>query len=183
MACKNFFRQNGCWYMHGMQYRIYNNGRIGDWVVEQMLPNGSYAKLLHTTSEERAKRAVLRITGRRKGGRADERQKCPVDRGKLLIGLECHRHDDDKCSDCQYGDPADIKVPCGIALADDALAYIGYLEAKYDKLAVENADLREQLEQAKLKGAYLTMYEDGEDILFDCGKNGDTDDFRLLAMA
>ena len=109
-------------------------------------------------------------------------KKCPVDRGKLLIGLECHRSEDSKCSDCPYYD-APAAHTCSEPLTEDALAYIGWLEEKYDMLAVENADLREQLEQAKPKGVYLTLYEDGEDIRFDCSENGDTVDFRLLAMA
>lgn len=111
-----------------------------------------------------------------------EMKPCPVDRGKLLIGLECCRScGGNECRECPYDFCEHLN--CTQHMAEDALAYIGYLEAEYDKLAVENADLREQLEAAKPKGAYLAMYEDGEDILFDCSTEGDTADFRMLAMA
>lgn len=50
----------------------------------------------------------------------------PVDRGKLLIGLEfCREKDPEKCPDCPY---YPIRNYCGGALAGDALAYIGWLE-------------------------------------------------------
>lgn len=52
-----------------------------------------------------------------------EEKKCPVDRGKLLIGLECCR--EQECRRCPYD--------CGTIddcdnLIFDALLYIGYLE-------------------------------------------------------
>lgn len=50
-------------------------------------------------------------------------KKCPVDRGKVLIGLECCR--ENECRSCPYdcGTIEDIDI-----LIFDALAYIGYLE-------------------------------------------------------
>lgn len=59
-----------------------------------------------------------------------EEKKCPVDRGKLLIGLECCR-DYYKCKRCPYSCG---RLCCsGEDIARDALAYIGYLE---DRLGV-----------------------------------------------
>ena len=53
-----------------------------------------------------------------------EEKKCPVDRGKLLIGLECCRiRNGARCLDCPY-----LKSDCDAFLLDDALAYIGWLE-------------------------------------------------------
>ena len=50
-----------------------------------------------------------------------EEKKCPVDRGRLLIALECCRRN--KCTECPYCE----KNGCPLA-AEDALAYIGFLE-------------------------------------------------------
>lgn len=54
-----------------------------------------------------------------------EEKKCPVDRGKLLIGLECCRAAE--CGYCPYRSV--LRDNCD-AVALDALAYIGYLEEK-----------------------------------------------------
>ena len=52
-----------------------------------------------------------------------EEKKSPVDRGKLLIGLECCR--DAECDHCPY----DIETVDNCdKVAFDALAYIGFLE-------------------------------------------------------
>ena len=49
---------------------------------------------------------------------------CPVDRGKLLIGLECCRTGDaEACWKCPY-----FSESCDTAVMNDALAYINYLE-------------------------------------------------------
>lgn len=56
-----------------------------------------------------------------------EEKKCPVDRGKLLIGLEYCR-DFDKCKHCPYS--VWISSCGGDAIARDALAYIYYLEER-----------------------------------------------------
>lgn len=54
------------------------------------------------------------------------RKECPVDLGKLLIGLECCRFRmGEKCKVCPY-----YKSECDIALIDDALAYIHFLEER-----------------------------------------------------
>ena len=54
-----------------------------------------------------------------------EQKKCPVDRGKLLIGLElCKFGSVDACQKCPYI----RKGPCDVSSASDALAYIYYLE-------------------------------------------------------
>ena len=53
-----------------------------------------------------------------------EEKKCPVDRGKLLIGLECCRFDiGEKCMACPY-----CESMCNHDLMKDAIAYIGWLE-------------------------------------------------------
>lgn len=53
-----------------------------------------------------------------------EEKKCPVDRGKMLIGLECCRTSmAENCRECPY-----FKSGCDTELMDDALAYIYYLE-------------------------------------------------------
>ena len=53
-----------------------------------------------------------------------EEKKCPVDRGKLLIALECCRIGwPENCRTCPYS-----KSNCGREIMDDALAYIGFLE-------------------------------------------------------
>lgn len=57
-----------------------------------------------------------------------EEKKCPVDRGKLLIGLECCR--EQVCRNCPYEGRS---VEDCDHLLRDALAYIGYLE---DRLGV-----------------------------------------------
>lgn len=49
----------------------------------------------------------------------------PVDRGKLLIGLECCR--DAECGHCPYD--SETFENCN-KVAFDALAYIGYLEER-----------------------------------------------------
>ena len=50
----------------------------------------------------------------------------PVDRGKLLIGMECCRNGRiETCRKCPY-----FKTRCDTELMDDALAYIGYLEER-----------------------------------------------------
>lgn len=54
-----------------------------------------------------------------------EDKKCPVDRGKLLIALECCRMAE--CNACPYDtDPNDFGT-CDL-VSRDALAYICYLE-------------------------------------------------------
>lgn len=47
---------------------------------------------------------------------------CPVDRGRLMIGLECCRIDVGECGECPYD-----HEKCTQSAAD-ALAYIGWLE-------------------------------------------------------
>ena len=56
---------------------------------------------------------------------------CPVDRGKLLIGLEyCRTGDVVACRKCPY-----FSESCDTALMDDALAYIYYLEEQLNAKA------------------------------------------------
>ena len=60
-----------------------------------------------------------------------EEKKCPVDRGKLMIGLElCRDGTIHRCHFYPYHEP----FICAIRLPHDALAYIGYLE---EQLGVE----------------------------------------------
>lgn len=56
---------------------------------------------------------------------------CPVDRGKLLIGLECCRSQTAAlCCNCPYW-----KNQCDTELIEDALAYINYLEEQLNAKA------------------------------------------------
>ena len=58
-----------------------------------------------------------------------EAKKSPVDRGKLLIGLECCRIGwAENCRACPYSISS-----CDTELMDDALAYIGYLEEQLEE--------------------------------------------------
>lgn len=57
-----------------------------------------------------------------------EQKKCPVERGKLLIGLECclaYPSPIHVCSrNCPYGNDTE----CTGKVREDSLAYIGWLE-------------------------------------------------------
>ena len=67
-----------------------------------------------------------------------EKIPCPVDRGKLLIGLECCRDSLSlRCFDaCPYGN---VSGSCLSAINSDALAYINYLEVQLNAKS-EGAD-------------------------------------------
>lgn len=69
-------------------------------------------------------------------------KKCPVDRGKLLIGLECCRGIEHvECRWCPYLHPASKSTSgCIGDLETDALAYIGWLEAGNERLRVSRYD-------------------------------------------
>lgn len=54
-----------------------------------------------------------------------EKPECPVDRGKVLIGLECCRGIAGSCLTCPYHA---LRTSCIQTLTEEALAYIGYLE-------------------------------------------------------
>lgn len=59
-------------------------------------------------------------------------KECPVERGKLLIGLEvCREMDPDRCADCPYYESRNY---CGGVMAGDALSYIGWLEEQNEQL-------------------------------------------------
>lgn len=61
-----------------------------------------------------------------------EKKPCPVDRGKLLIGLEyCRTGDVEICWKCPY-----FSESCDTAVMNDALAYINYLEERLNAKAV-----------------------------------------------
>ena len=61
-----------------------------------------------------------------------EKKPCPVDRGKLLIGLEyCRTGDVVACRKCPY-----FSEGCDTAVMNDALAYINYLEERLNAKAV-----------------------------------------------
>ena len=61
-----------------------------------------------------------------------EKKPCPVDRGKLLIGLECCRAGDAEiCRKCPY-----FSESCDTAVMNDALAYINYLEEQLNAKSV-----------------------------------------------
>lgn len=60
-----------------------------------------------------------------------EKKPCPVDRGKLLIGLACCRIGNaEVCRECPY-----FSENCDTALMYDALAYIYYLEEQLNAKA------------------------------------------------
>ena len=60
-----------------------------------------------------------------------EKKPCPVDRGKLLIGLECCRTGDaEVCRKCPY-----FLGRCDTDSMNDALAYIYYLEEQLNAKA------------------------------------------------
>ena len=60
-----------------------------------------------------------------------EKKPCPVDREKLLIGLECCRTSDAEiCRKCPY-----FSEGCDTAAMSDALAYINYLEEQLNAKA------------------------------------------------
>lgn len=50
-----------------------------------------------------------------------EEKKCPVDRGKVLVALECCR--EQKCNKCPYTD-----LNSCVEESEDALSYIYWLE-------------------------------------------------------
>lgn len=55
-----------------------------------------------------------------------EAKKSPVDRGKLMIALECCR--EQECKKCPYYDLGSC-----VEESEDALAYIGYLEEQLEE--------------------------------------------------
>ena len=60
-----------------------------------------------------------------------EKKPCPVDRGKLLIGLECCRTGDAEiCRKCPY-----FSESGDTAVMNDALAYSYYLEEQLNAKA------------------------------------------------
>lgn len=65
-------------------------------------------------------------------GIVSERKKCPVDRGKVLIALECCR--EERCNHCPYRDFQCVKQ------AEDVLAYIGWLEEQLEGMKNAKTD-------------------------------------------
>lgn len=59
-----------------------------------------------------------------------EKKPCPVDRGKLLTGLEICLNSRVGCSRCPYE-----KGCCALEISEDALAYINYLEEQLNAKA------------------------------------------------
>ena len=57
-----------------------------------------------------------------------EEKKCPVDRGKLLICLECCNADPSPLKVCSRHCPYGRDSDCTETVRKDALAYIYYLE-------------------------------------------------------
>ena len=72
-------------------------------------------------------------------GIVSEQKKCPVDRGKVLIHLECCRMD--KCESCPYSLQKSISgVPECDQAAEDVLANIGWLEEQLEGLSNAETD-------------------------------------------
>lgn len=69
----------------------------------------------------------------------ENKKPCPVDRGKLLIGLECSAGDGVHCQACLY-DSSD-SASCVDFLVKDAAAYIGWLEEKVEALEAEKPNI------------------------------------------
>ena len=65
-----------------------------------------------------------------------EAKKSPVDRGKLLIALECCRMAE--CKACPYDTDPDCFYTCEVA-SRDALAYICYLEEQLEEVLRHDA--------------------------------------------
>ncbi|MDY4509390.1 MAG: hypothetical protein SPD95_11800 [Candidatus Faecousia sp.] len=59
-----------------------------------------------------------------------EEKKCPVDRGKVLIGLECCLADPALLNVCSRHCPYGRDEECTETVRKDALAYIYYLEER-----------------------------------------------------
>ena len=61
-----------------------------------------------------------------------EGKKCQVDRGKLLIGLECCLADPSPICVCSRHCPYGRDTECTETVREDTLAYIYYLEEKLE---------------------------------------------------
>lgn len=85
---------------------------LSDWysILEETSTN-SLDRLLHNQTTEKSNADIK------------QEKQLPVDRGKLLIGLEVCRQKE-KCSKCSYYDDRF----CGATLSNDSLSYICYLE-------------------------------------------------------
>lgn len=71
-------------------------------------------------------------------GIVSERKKCPVDRGKLLIALECCLADPSPIHVCSRNCPYGNDVDCTTTVREESLAYIYYLEEQLE--GNENAE-------------------------------------------
>ena len=60
-----------------------------------------------------------------------EEKKCPVDRGKLMAGLQICGNENVGCKGCPY----ERDVGCVITRSKDAIAYINYLEEQLNAKA------------------------------------------------
>lgn len=60
-----------------------------------------------------------------------EKKPCPVDRGKLMAGLQICGKENVGCNGCPY----ERNVACATARAKDATAYIYYLEEQLNAKA------------------------------------------------
>lgn len=60
-----------------------------------------------------------------------EKKPCPVDRGKLMAGLQICGNDNVGCNGCPY----ERDTACAITKAKDAIAYIYYLEEQLNAKA------------------------------------------------
>ena len=61
-----------------------------------------------------------------------EKKPCPVDREKLMAGLQICGNDNVGCNGCPY----ERDTACAITRAKDAIAYISYLEELLNAKAV-----------------------------------------------
>ena len=65
------------------------------------------------------------------------RKICPVDRGRVLNGLNCLKTDDIMdCESCPYENDVFVAGPCRYYITREAIEYISYLEALLDAKGV-----------------------------------------------
>lgn len=97
--------------------------------IHQAIQKGQKVGYLRTTTIAELEAETLKEAEGASPFPTNEKKPCPVDRGKLLIGLECcRRSDPERCEDCPYNCNFIADHYCGGALTEDALAYIGWQE-------------------------------------------------------
>lgn len=116
-----------------------------------------------------------------------EMKPCPVDRGKLLIGLECcRRSDPERCEDCPYNCNFIADHYYGGALTEDALTYIGWLEERVKTLETNLTNALGTIERSLDElppSPYLILCKDEETSKIYVSAEGQPSDFLFLALS